>query len=127
MTVLPGIDLVETARIAGAIKRQGEAFLKRVFTPAERAYCESHANSAGSFAARWAAKEAVAKALGTGIGGDALWTEIEVIREESGQPTIKLHGAAAALAARLGMREIRISLTHTEHYAAAFAVLTCGA
>ena len=124
MSVLPGIDLVETVRIARAIERQGEAFLKRVFTDGERAYCDSRANSAGSYAARWAAKEAVAKALGTGIGGDALWTEIEVVREVSGQPLIKLHGTAAALAARMGVTEVRISLTHTEHYAAAFAVLT---
>ena len=124
MTVLPGIDLVETARIARAIERQGEAFLKRVFTPAERAYCESHANSAASYAARWAAKEAVAKAFGTGIGADAALVEIEVVREASGQPIIKLHGTAAALAARMGVKEVRISLTHTEHYAAAFAVVT---
>lgn len=124
MTVLPGIDLVETARITRAIEHQGEAFLRRVFTPAERAYCESHANSAGSYAARWAAKEAVAKALGSGIGGDALWTEIEVVRAPGGQPSIILHGTAAALAARMDVKEIRISLTHTEHYAAAFAVVT---
>ena len=124
MTVLPGIDLVETARIARAIERQGEAFLKRVFTPAERAYCESHANSAASYAARWAAKEAVAKAFGTGIGADASLVEIEVVRAENGQPLIQLHGTAAALAARMGVKEVRISLTHTEHYAAAFAVVT---
>ncbi len=124
MSVLPGIDLVETARIADAIKRLGEAFLKRVFTSEERAYCESHANSAGSYAARWAAKEAVAKALGTGIGADASLVEIEVVRADNGQPLIKLHGTAAALAVRLGVKEVRISLTHTEHYAAAFAVIT---
>ncbi len=124
MSVLPGIDLVETARIERAIDRQGEAFLKRVFTDAERAYCESQAKSAGSYAARWAAKEAVAKALGCGIGADASLVEIEVIREASGQPVIKLHGTAAACAARMGVTEVRISLTHTEHYAAAFAVLT---
>jgi holo-[acyl-carrier protein] synthase len=125
MTVLPGVDLVETARVARAIERQGDAFLRRVFTPAERAYCESHANSAGSYAARWAAKEAVAKALGTGIGGDAMWVEIEVVRAESGEPGILLHGSAAASAAQRGIKEVRVSLTHTEHYAAAFAVLTC--
>lgn len=125
MTVLPGVDLVETARIARAIERQGEAFLRRVFTPAERAYCESHANAAGSYAARWAAKEAVAKALGTGIGADAAWAEIEVMRAENGQPLIRLHGTAAAAAARMGVTDIRVSLTHTEYYAAAFAVITC--
>jgi len=125
MTVLPGIDLVETARIARTIERQGEAFLRRVFTPAERSYCESHVNTAASYAARWAAKEAVAKALGTGIGAGASLLEIEVIRSESGQPLIQLHGTTAAAAAKLGMKEARVSLTHTEHYAAAFAVITC--
>ncbi len=125
MTVLPGIDLVETERVARAIERQGEAFLNRVFTPAERAYCGSLAASACSYAARWAAKEAVAKALGTGIGEGARWVEIEVTRDAAGQPGILLHGAAAASAAARGVKEVRISLTHTEHYAAAFAVLTC--
>lgn len=125
MTVLPGVDLVETARIARAIERQGEAFLCRVFTAAERAYCDSHANAAGSYAARWAAKEAVAKALGTGIGAGAMWVEIEVVRAESGEPGIILHGTAAEAAAKRGVKEVRVSLTHTEHYAAAFAVLTC--
>ena len=124
MTVLPGIDLVETARIARTIERQGEAFLRRVFTSAERTYCESHANAAAFYAARWAAKEAVAKALGTGIGAEASLLEIEVVRSASGQPLIELHGTAAAAAARLGVMEVRVSLTHTEHYAAAFAVLT---
>jgi holo-[acyl-carrier protein] synthase len=125
MTVLPGIDLVETARIARAIERQGEAFLRRVFTPAERAYCESLGDAAGSYAARWAAKEAVSKALGTGLGASAMWVEIEVVRAENGEPGIVLHGTAAATAAQKGVKEVRVSLTHTEHYAAAFAVLTC--
>jgi holo-[acyl-carrier protein] synthase len=124
MTVLPGIDLVENARIARAIERQGEAFLRRVFTPDERACCEARADAAAAFAARWAAKEAVAKAFGTGIGAAAQLTEIEVVRSPSGQPLIRLHGSAAATAARLGVIDVRISLTHTEHYAAAFAVLT---
>jgi holo-[acyl-carrier protein] synthase len=127
MTVLPGIDLVETGRIARIIERQGEAFLRRVFTAAERAYCNSHANAAASYAARWAAKEAVAKALGTGIGAEASFVEIEVVRRENGQPHVQLHGNTAAAARRIGVSEVRISLTHTEHYAAAFAVITLGA
>lgn len=125
MMVLPGIDLVETARVARAIERQGEAFLRRVFTPAEQAYCGGLAQSAASYAARWAAKEAVAKALGTGIGEAASLVEIEVTRDEAGQPGILLHGSAAATAAAKGVKEVRVSLTHTEHYAAAFAVITC--
>ncbi len=123
MTVRPGIDLVECERIARAIAQQGEAFLARVFTASERAYCEKHARSAPSFAARWAAKEAVAKALGCGIGAGAALHEIEVTRDASGQPGILLHGSAAATAAEQGVREIRLSLTHTEHYAAAFVIV----
>ena len=125
MSVRPGIDLVECERIARAIAQQGEAFLARVFTAAERAYCEGHARNAQSFAARWAAKEAVAKALGCGIGAGASLVEIEVTRDDDGQPGIQLHGTAAATAAALGVHEIRLSLTHTEHYAAAFAVIVC--
>lgn len=125
MTVLPGVDLVETARIAGSIERLGEAFLSRVFTEAERTYCASRARATASYAARWAAKEAVAKALGCGIGAGASLVEIEVVRDAAGAPSIVLHGTAAATAARLGVTGVRISLTHTEHYAAAFAVITC--
>lgn len=122
MNVRPGIDLVETARIARAIEHQGEAFLKRVFTAAERAYCEQHARRDQSYAARWAAKEAVAKALGCGIGAGASLVEIEVTRDAAGAPGIQLHGTAAATAAALGMQELNVSLTHTEHYAAAMVV-----
>ena len=124
--VLPGIDLVDTERIAGVIERQGEAFLRRVFTDTERAYCESHAAPRAkhaSYAARWAAKEAVAKALGTGIGEHAALHEIEVTRSDSGQPGILLHGRAAETAARMGVREITVSLSHTESTAAAFVIV----
>ncbi len=124
MTVLPGIDLVETARIASSIERLGEAFLVRVFTVEERACCESRgAARMQSYAARWAAKEAVAKALGTGIGAAAAMHEIEVWNEESGEPRLRLHGSAAATAQQLSVKELRLSLTHTEHYAAAFVVV----
>jgi len=123
MSVRPGIDLVECERIARAIAQQGEAFLSRVFTASERAYCEKHARRAPSFAARWAAKEAVAKALGCGIGAGAALHEIEVTRDPAGQPGILLHGSAAATAAAQGVQEIRLSLTHTEQYAAAFVVI----
>jgi len=122
MNIRPGIDLVETARIALAIERQGEAFLNRVFTTAEREYCEKHARRDQSYAARWAAKEAVAKAFGCGIGGEASLVEIEVIRAANGTPGIKLHGTTAATAAALGVQELTVSLTHTEHYAAAMVV-----
>jgi holo-[acyl-carrier protein] synthase len=125
MTILPGIDLVETTRIAASIERLGESFLKRVFTAEEQAYCEGRgASRMQSYAARWAAKEAVAKALGTGIGAAAAMNEIEVWNAETGEPRLRLHGSAAATAERLGVKELRLSLTHTEHYAAAFVVVT---
>lgn len=124
MTVRPGIDMVECARIARSIEQHGEAFLKRVFTDGERAYCQDGAQSAQRYAARWAAKEAVAKALGCGIGEGAAFVEIEVTRDAAGQPAILLHGSAAATAKAMGVQDLRISLTHTEQYAAAFAVVT---
>jgi holo-[acyl-carrier protein] synthase len=124
MTVRPGVDLVECERIARSIGQSGEAFLRRVFTESERSYCQSHARSAQSYAARWAAKEAVAKALGCGIGHGASLVEIEVTRDSAGQPGIQLHGTAAATAAAMGVQDIRLSLTHTAHYAAAFVIVT---
>ncbi len=117
-----GIDVVEVARIASAIERHGEPFLARLFTPAERAYCESRKNPAPHFAARFAAKEAVVKALGTGIGAHAGWLDLEIVRNEAGAPRLALAGAAADFAGRNGICEIQISLTHTKEYAAANAV-----
>ncbi len=117
-----GIDVVEVDRIAAAIERHGEAFLAKLFTPNERAYCGSKKNAALHFAARFAAKEAVSKALGTGIGSQAGWLDLEIIREESGAPTLVLHGAAAAFADENGITNIQISLTHARDYAAANAV-----
>jgi holo-[acyl-carrier protein] synthase len=113
-----GVDLIETARVADSVARFGDRFLKRVYTEQELAYCHGQA---GSLAARWAAKEAVAKALGTGIG-DVAWQEIEVVCEGTGRPTIHLHGAAAALAARLGLVGFAVSLSHTKDHAVAFVV-----
>lgn len=121
-----GTDLVETARIAKSLERQGDAFLKRCFTGGEIAYCQRHANSSLPFAARWAAKEAVAKAFGTGIGAEMSLVEIEVVNLPGGQPSVVLHGNALAHATMLGVREVKLSLTHTEHYAAAFAVALKG-
>ncbi len=103
------------------LDRQGEAFLARVFTAGEIAYCEAARFPEQRFGARWAAKEAVSKALGTGIGEALAWREIEVVRLASGEPTIVLHGGAAAFAKSHGIVEIKVSLTHTDHYAAANA------
>jgi len=120
MTVLGlGVDLVEVARIEQSIARHGPKFLERVFTAGEIAYCGAMKQPAPFYAARFAAKEAVAKALGTGIGPACGWLEIDVRRKASGEPFVVLHGAAAATAQRLGVGSILLSLSHTEHYAIA--------
>ena len=113
-----GVDLIEVRRIEEALARHGERFLERVFTPGEQAHCEGRVDA---LAARWAAKEAVAKALGTGVG-DVRWREIEVVCDVRGKPYIQLHGAARELAEQLGVREMAISLSHTREYAVAFVV-----
>lgn len=117
-----GIDLVETERIADSIARFGERFLNRVFTEREQAYCRPNKHANRHYAARFAAKEAVAKAFGTGIGADADWTDIEILRRPNGEPEVHLHGAAAAYAAHQGIRTVLISLTHADAYAAAQAL-----
>ncbi len=113
-----GLDLVEVERLEAAMARHGERFLARVFTAAERAYCESYARPGERYAARFAAKEAAMKALGTGWHGVG-WREFEVWREISGPPRLKLHGLAQALALSQGMVSWHLSLTHTHHYAIA--------
>ena len=113
MIVGSGIDLVEISRIHQSVKRFGQRFLNRVYTSAEQAYCLRKRNSAESLAARFAAKEAGAKALGTGISRGVSWLEIEVVREPSGRPTIKFHGRAAEIAKVMGVAHVALSITHT--------------
>ncbi len=113
-----GIDAIEPARIAALVVRWGERFLGRVFTPAERALT---AERPASLAARFAAKEAVAKALGTGVG-DVSWREIEILANERGRPVLVLHGAAADRAASLGLRHWSVSLTHLAGLALAMVI-----
>ena len=113
-----GVDIVETRRIDRSIGRFGNRFLQRVYTPQELDYCRGRVSS---LAVRWAAKEAVAKALGTGIG-EVSWQEIEVITNHQKCPKLRLHGAAANLAAQLGISNFAISLSHTKAYAVAFVV-----
>lgn len=121
-----GIDVVEVARIAAAIARHGEPFLARVFTAGERAYCESRKVPELHFAARFAAKEAAVKALGTGIGEHAAWLDLDIARDPSGAPLLVLSGAAAIFARDHGITEIKISLTHARDYAAANAIAVAG-
>ena len=117
MNMRTGVDIVEISRIQAALERHGERFLQRIYTERE---IERYAQRTNSLAARWAAKEAVAKALGCGIG-DIGWTDIEILDQE-GAPMVKLHDNAAILAARLGLVGWSISLSHTAEVAIAFVV-----
>ena len=126
MIVGSGIDLIEIGRIQRSVDRYGGRFLDRVYTAAEKAYCLGKRNSAESFAARFAAKEAGAKALGTGISFGVSWLEIEVVREASGRPTLQFHGRAAQIAAGLGVARAALSITHTASLAMASVVLEDG-
>src|SRR3954466_5708259 len=115
-----GIDITEVPRIAASIARFGDRFLTRVFTAGEIAYCNSKKHGwAESFAARFAAKEAAMKAIGTGLRRGVTWHDVEVGREPGGRPTIIFSGKAAEFAAKLGMKRVSLSLTHTEHQAMA--------
>lgn len=120
MLVGTGIDVVEIDRIAASIERYGDRFLRRIFTPAEVAYCRrKHRTAAESFAARFAAKEAGAKALGTGIQHGVTWTEIEVRRLPGHRPTLHFSGRALRIAEQLGARHVSLSLTHDKRIAIA--------
>ena len=123
MIVGTGIDIVEVPRIAQSIERFGGRFLQRIFTPAEIRYCDAKANRVERYAARFAAKEAAMKAIGTGMRGGVSWQEFEVSRELGGRPTILFHGKAAQYAERLGMRRAHLSVTHTEQHAVAYVIL----
>jgi holo-[acyl-carrier protein] synthase len=112
MIVGLGVDITEVDRMEAAIARRGRPFLNRLFTPAEILYCEKHRHSAERFAGRFAAKEAAMKALGTGWARGVRWIDIEIVREPSGKPTLKLSGAAAAIAASLGVMHIAVTITH---------------
>lgn len=118
-----GIDLIEVTRIEESYARFGERFLKRILRPAEIAYCLSMARPGPHLAARFAAKEAVSKAFGTGIGAHLGWRDIEVRRRESGEPFVELHDAGLELLKRRQGRTVHLSLTHTTTLAGAVAVL----
>src|SRR5271156_2737257 len=117
-----GTDLIETRRVKESVDRFGARFLERIFTAGEIAYCTRKKNSAESFAARFAAKEAGAKALGTGISRGVSWREFEVKREASGRPSLHLSGRAQELAEAMGVKRIQLSLTHTRDLAMAVVV-----
>jgi holo-[acyl-carrier protein] synthase len=113
MIVGLGLDIAEVDRIEEAIARHGAPFLERLFTPAEVEYCERHKNRYERYAARFAAKEAAMKALGTGWSRGVRWRDIEVAREPGGKPTLRLSGVAREIADRLGVKHIAMTITHS--------------
>lgn len=123
MIVGTGIDIAEVPRIGESIERFGDRFLHRIFTEGEIRYCESKANRVERYAARFAAKEAAMKALGTGWNHGVRWRDVEVYREPGRRPTIKFHGKAAEFATRLNAKNISLSLSHTPEQAIASVIL----
>ena len=117
-----GVDIIEISRIAHTVERWGGRFLRRIYTPGELDYCRGRAPQ---LATRFAAKEAVMKALGTGRRG-VDWLDIEVVRRRGGRPTIHLQGRASRVAERMAAREIALSLSHSQEYAVAFVVMETG-
>ena len=118
-----GVDIAEVFRIRESIERFGDRFLRRIFTDGEIRYCEKRASRFESYAARFAAKEAGMKALGTGWSRGVRWRDIEVVRPKGQRPTIQFHGEAAAIAAQLGAKNIALSITHTSEQALAHVIL----
>jgi holo-[acyl-carrier protein] synthase len=123
MIVGTGIDLAEVSRVRASIGRFGDRFVTRIYTPAEIAYVERKANRFERYAARFAAKEAGMKAIGTGWRRGVRWQDFEVVNLPSGKPTLRFHGAAAEFARKLGVRNIALSLTHTSELGMAHLIL----
>jgi len=123
MTIVgTGIDIVENERLASAIRRHGDRFLARIFTEGEQQYCRAMKAPEHFYAARFAAKEAISKAFGTGIGAQLGWLDIDIRRKATGEPFVVLSGAAAETARRLGISELRLTMSHSQHYAVAHAL-----
>ena len=123
MIVGTGIDIAEVPRIGESIERFGERFLRRVFTEEEIRYCDSKANRVERYAARFAAKEAAMKALGTGWNRGVRWRDVEVFRQPGSRPTIKFHVRAAEFAHKLGAKNTALSISHTPEHAIASVIL----
>ena len=127
MIVGVGVDLAEVARIRSSFDRFGPRFRDRIYTPVEIAYCESKANKYERYAARFAAKEAGMKAIGTGMRKGVRWLDFEVVNLPTGKPTLRFHGVAAEYAERLGVANVALSLTHTSETALAHVILESAA
>jgi holo-[acyl-carrier protein] synthase len=123
MIIGTGIDIVEIPRFRNIVDRQKERFILRVFTPAEQEFCSGHRDPVPHYAARFAAKEALFKALGTGWAKGVTWLDAEVFREGRDAPVLKLHGEAQKLSITLGARKAHLSLSHTEQWAIAMVIL----
>ena len=123
MIVGTGVDLAEVPRIQASIERFGEKFIQRIYTPREIAYVERKANKFERYAARFAAKEAGMKAIGTGWRRGVRWQDFEVANLPTGKPTLLLHGVAAKFAQRLGVKNVSLSLTHTRELGMAHVIL----
>jgi holo-[acyl-carrier protein] synthase len=123
MIVGTGVDLAEVPRIKASIERFGAKFIERIYTPAEIAYVERKANKYERYAARFAAKEAGMKAIGTGWRRGVRWRDFEVANLPSGKPTLRLHGVAAQFAGRLGVKNVALSITHTAELGMAHVIL----
>ena len=118
-----GIDIIEVARIASSYEKFGDRFVNRILLPDEITYCRSHKHPAPFLAARFAAKEAISKAFGTGIGAALSWQDMEIRRKETGEPFVILHDRGKELFASRAAKQLLISLSHTQTYAAATAIL----
>jgi holo-[acyl-carrier protein] synthase len=118
-----GVDLAEVPRIRAAVERYGQRFIERIYTPAEIAYVERKANRFERYAGRFAAKEAGMKAIGTGWRRGVRWQDFEVANLPSGRPTLRLHGEAAKIADKLGVKSIQLSITHTAELGMAHVIL----
>ena len=118
-----GIDIIEVARVQSSVERFGDRFLHRLLVPDEIAYCRQHQIAGPFVAARFAAKEAISKAFGTGIGAQLGWQDMEIRRRGTGEPFVVLHGKGLEMFVARGANHLWISLSHTQHYATAVAVL----
>jgi holo-[acyl-carrier protein] synthase len=118
-----GVDIVDIRRMRLALERQGDRFIQRIYTEGEQRYCRGHRDQAPCFAARFAAKEALFKALGTGWARGVTWRDVEVQNDERGAPRLVLSGRAAELSQELGSRDVHISLSHSEESAIAIVIL----
>jgi holo-[acyl-carrier protein] synthase len=123
MIIGTGIDIVEIPRFRNILERQKDRFIIRVFTPAEQQFCNDHRDTVPHYAARFAAKEALFKALGTGWAKGVTWLDVEVLREGQDAPVMKLHGEAQRLSLSMGAQKVHLSLSHTEQWAIAMVIL----